>query len=189
MFKKSFSTLLLSLLCIVMIPAMAEDVPISAPPALDEALLMPPSIESSTDAVPAQQDARVNNTPTNQPAVKPVNILKELESRAQAGDAQCQFTLGRMYALGDGVRQDKQEAIRWYRKSALQKYAPALAAMAVAYRDGHGVQKHRVYASVLMAEAALLDKQFEQEALELQGELSLQEQTEAESAEAILKHH
>lgn len=190
MFNKSISSLLLGLMCAVSIPAMAADSDIPAPPALNEALLMPPSIEStSTNAAPVQQSIVVADASTNRSQVKPVNILKEMESRAQAGDARCQFNLGRMYAVGDGVRQDKQEALRWYRKSALQKFAPALAAMGIAYRDGHGVQKHRVYAAVLMSEAAELDKRFEKEALRLQDELSMQEQMESESAEEILKNH
>ena len=195
MLRKPFSILLLGLVCTATAPAMAEEFTVPAPLPVDEALLMPPSIESSANPAPVQQeaatvaDASHTAESSHKQAVKPVNILKELETCAQAGDAKCQFTLGRMYATGDGVRQDTQEALRWYRRSALQKNPHALAAMAIAYRDGHGVQMHRIYASVLMSTAATIDKRYEKEALRLQDKLNMQEQIEAESAEEILKNH
>lgn len=43
-----------------------------------------------------------------------------IEKKAQEGDADAQSKLGVMYASGVGRRQDKQEAVNWYRKSAGQ---------------------------------------------------------------------
>lgn len=40
--------------------------------------------------------------------------------RAQQGDAEAQLKLARMYYHGEGVRQDYNEAARWYRKAADQ---------------------------------------------------------------------
>ncbi|MBJ6725481.1 tetratricopeptide repeat protein [Geomesophilobacter sediminis] len=43
-----------------------------------------------------------------------------IEQKAREGDADAQSKLGVMYASGIGMKQDKQEALKWYRKSAEQ---------------------------------------------------------------------
>jgi len=43
--------------------------------------------------------------------------LETLE-QAEAGDAEAQYSLGVMYAYGEGVPRDKTEAVKWYRKAA-----------------------------------------------------------------------
>ena len=40
--------------------------------------------------------------------------LADLRDRAEAGDADAQFTLGEFYTAGEGVPQDDVEARRWY---------------------------------------------------------------------------
>ena len=49
--------------------------------------------------------------------------IDALRARAEAGDADAQFTLGGMYADGTGVPQDDAEAVRWYRLAAAQGLA------------------------------------------------------------------
>ncbi len=44
--------------------------------------------------------------------------IEELKQKAEAGDAEAQFQLGKKYANGDGVEQDYAEALKWYMKSA-----------------------------------------------------------------------
>ena len=44
---------------------------------------------------------------------------------AEQGDAEAQWNLGLSYYNGDGVRQDYEEAAKWYRKAAAQGYAKA----------------------------------------------------------------
>lgn len=44
--------------------------------------------------------------------------LKEFRTFSNKGDARAQYGLGVMYAGGEGVKQDYQEAIRWYRLAA-----------------------------------------------------------------------
>ena len=39
---------------------------------------------------------------------------------AEHGDADAQFSLGRIYLFGKGVSADKQEAVTWFRKAAEQ---------------------------------------------------------------------
>jgi uncharacterized protein len=39
---------------------------------------------------------------------------------AEQGDATSQYSLGRLYHLGQGVSQDYVQAVAWYRKAAEQ---------------------------------------------------------------------
>lgn len=45
---------------------------------------------------------------------------------AELGDKEAQFTLGNLYYDGEYVEQNREEAIKWYRKSASQLYQPAM---------------------------------------------------------------
>ena len=44
--------------------------------------------------------------------------LEEWQPLAEGGDPQAQFRLGQMYARGDGVPQDDEEAAKLYKKAA-----------------------------------------------------------------------
>ncbi|WP_425537018.1 tetratricopeptide repeat protein, partial [Klebsiella pneumoniae] len=44
---------------------------------------------------------------------------------AEAGDAKAQLFVGLVYATGEGVKQNKQTAVEWYRKAADQGDATA----------------------------------------------------------------
>lgn len=55
---------------------------------------------------------------------------------AEQGDAAGEFGLGRMYADGLGVPRDPAVALEWYRKAEKKDHAPALDALARAYRTG-----------------------------------------------------
>jgi len=48
---------------------------------------------------------------------------------AEQGYADAQFNLGNMFTNGQGVAQDREEAIRWYRLAAAQGNAFATAAL------------------------------------------------------------
>ena len=45
------------------------------------------------------------------------NLVETLE-QADAGDAEAQYSLGMMYAYGEGVPEDDVEAVKWYRMAA-----------------------------------------------------------------------
>lgn len=60
---------------------------------------------------------------------------------ARKGDAVAQYKVGESYDLGQGVAQDYQEAVQWYRRSAEQGYAQAQFALAEMYKNGDGVAK------------------------------------------------
>ena len=51
--------------------------------------------------------------------------LKILTTDAENGVAEAQYSLGAMYANGEGVPQDDQEAMKWYRLAAEQGHSEA----------------------------------------------------------------
>ena len=55
--------------------------------------------------------------------------IDELRGPAEAGDADAQFDLGNKYYTGEGVPEDKAEAVRWYRLAAEQGHAEAQASL------------------------------------------------------------
>jgi TPR repeat protein len=68
---------------------------------------------------------------------------QELLKRAESGDAQSQFEMGRAYEDGKGVPQDDEQAVQWFRKSADQGNAHAENALGVMYALGRGVQRDK----------------------------------------------
>ena len=67
-----------------------------------------------------------------------VNSLsfEEVKKLAEMGRADAQNRLGDMYRKGEGVRQDKAEAVTWYRKAAEQGNAPAQYNLGYMYEHG-----------------------------------------------------
>ena len=65
--------------------------------------------------------------------------LADLRDRAEAGDADTQFTLGEFSTAGEGVPQDDAEAVAWYRLAAEQGHAEAQLNLGVRYATGRGV--------------------------------------------------
>jgi TPR repeat protein len=55
---------------------------------------------------------------------------------ADQGNAQAQFSIGRMYYIGQGVPRDNAKADAWYRKAADQGFDYAQFDLGVAYEDG-----------------------------------------------------
>jgi TPR repeat protein len=65
--------------------------------------------------------------------------FQETKKLAEGGSGLAQYSLGVMYANGDGVPQDYKEAMKWYRKSADQGNANAQFSLGVMYDKGEGV--------------------------------------------------
>ena len=65
--------------------------------------------------------------------------LKEWRPLAERGNEAAQANLGFMYAKGQGVPQDDQEAVRWSRLAAEQGDAVAQCNLGVMYNKGQGV--------------------------------------------------
>ncbi len=65
--------------------------------------------------------------------------LEKLRQAAQRGEVKAQFELASAYYIGNGVPQDYQEAMKWYRKVAEQGVASAQHNLGIAYSKGLGV--------------------------------------------------
>ena len=72
--------------------------------------------------------------------------IERLRSAAEQGNANAQTGLGVMYASGEGVPQDYQEAVKWYRLAAEQGQASAQANLGAMYYNGKGVPQDYVQA-------------------------------------------
>jgi TPR repeat protein len=56
---------------------------------------------------------------------------------AEKGLAEAQYSLGRLYARGQGVPHDEEQATAWVRAAASQVYAPAAARLGARYATGN----------------------------------------------------
>ena len=63
---------------------------------------------------------------------------------AEQGEALAQFNLGLMYENGEGVKQDKVKAVKWYRQAAEQGLAQAQFNLGNMYANGRGVKQDDV---------------------------------------------
>jgi uncharacterized protein len=70
-----------------------------------------------------------------------VSDIASLKSKAVSGDAASQLALGRAYEKGQGISQNDELAVKWYRAAADQGNAEAQADLGFMYRLGRGVNK------------------------------------------------
>ncbi len=75
-----------------------------------------------------------------------VAAFQEWRSLSEQGNAAAQYQLGRLYAAGEGTKQDPAEALRWFRRSAERDYPLAQYVLGVAYQEGLGVAPDYVLA-------------------------------------------
>jgi uncharacterized protein len=73
------------------------------------------------------------------PAADQATKVEELRALAEQGNAADQFNLGVAYERGQGVSQDYQEAMRWYRLAAMQGDSAAQYKLCVMSDKGVGV--------------------------------------------------
>lgn len=78
---------------------------------------------------------------SNLPGNARAQDIATLQLRAEKGDAQSQSQLGYRYSAGEGVTQDFQKAVFWYRKAAEQGRPVAQYNLGNKYRYGEGVPK------------------------------------------------
>jgi len=83
--------------------------------------------------------------------------IKELISRAEAGDPAAQTDLGICYIHGNGVEVDEAKAFFWYLKAAEQGEPSALTNAGECYMYGIGTNKNIENAIVLLSKACELD--------------------------------
>ena len=65
--------------------------------------------------------------------------VQKVKRLAESGDASAQYNLASMYYNGEGVPQNYNEAIRWYKKAADQEDAKAQGVLGSMYYEGLGV--------------------------------------------------
>jgi len=65
---------------------------------------------------------------------------------AEKGYPEAQHALGDLYANGKGQPVNYPEAMKWYRLSAGQGFAPAVYTLGLSYVEGRGVEKDNVKA-------------------------------------------
>ena len=75
--------------------------------------------------------------------------LRDFRPLAQAGGAQAQVYLGKMYLNGQGVSKDYEKAMKWWRLAAEQGNADAQNDLGGLYLEGKGVG-HRDYVRAYM---------------------------------------
>ena len=91
---------------------------------------------------------------TDEEAATGVPDFIQTKLAAEQGVANSQLNLGLMYYTGDGVSQDYQEAMVWYRRAAEQGYAQAQTNLGVMYDNGEGVSQDAQQAAVWYRRAA-----------------------------------
>ena len=81
--------------------------------------------------------------------------LKDLKKLAAEGNAEAEYSLGRRYGTGDGVKQDYREAMRWFLRAAEQGNVRAQAKTAAFFLAGRGVPQDysKAYFWALLAQA------------------------------------
>jgi len=72
---------------------------------------------------------------------------------AQAGDARRQNEMGNMCYFGDGMPEDKEQAVEWWQKAAEQGNYKAQVSLVNAYRKGEGVEKNQRLANYWLEHA------------------------------------
>ena len=75
--------------------------------------------------------------------------IRGFRVHAEQGDAEAQFSLGVMYATGEGIFKDDAEAVRWYRLAAKQGHASAQFNLGVRYANGAGVPEDDAEAAMV----------------------------------------
>jgi TPR repeat protein len=107
--------------------------------------------------------------------------LQLLRPLAEQGDARAEQLLGTLYYYGNGVRESKVEAVKWYEDAANQGYAEAQRNLGYLYQKGIGVLRDVVRAHMwLNLAAAAGDSGAADERDELEGRMSPAQIAEAE---------
>jgi TPR repeat protein len=79
--------------------------------------------------------------------------IARVQLRSQSGDPDAMNNLGILYARGRGVTKSYAMAVKWFRESALQGYAPAMVNLGTMYQLGAGAHRNyrRAYAWLRVA--------------------------------------
>ncbi len=115
-------------------------------------LVLPLAILSGGHLAPTSDPCRrsppsPSAVPTNTQAdPQYVRVAEEQRQRAEKGDADAQYNLGRAYQYGFGVAVNLAESAEWYGRAAGQGLPSAQHALALMYENGWGVSRDYVAA-------------------------------------------
>jgi TPR repeat protein len=85
-----------------------------------------------------------SSTPIPSQVLEKLSDVKEIKTRAKAGDPESQVALGWLYLKGEVLSKDEQEGIRWFIIAAEQGYAKAQHNLGVLFAFGNGVAEDKV---------------------------------------------
>ena len=94
--------------------------------------------QKSAEKIQLQQET--SNAP--HPDAPPLSFYEVLE-KAEQGNAQAEYLLGRKYYFGEGVTQDREKAAQWHTKAADQGHATAQYVLGLLYSTGDGVHQDK----------------------------------------------
>ncbi len=89
------------------------------------------------------------NLSAQQTIEEATDSIKHILMQAKAGDAEAQNEVGGWYYRGRHVKQNYEEALQWWAKSARQENIYAIGNMALCYQTGHGIEADSVKALAL----------------------------------------
>jgi TPR repeat protein len=95
-------------------------------------------------------------TASSTSAIPQTNLIEKTGNTlayAQAGDARRQYQMGVMCYYGDGMPEDKEQAVEWWTLAAKQGNYEAQLALVTAYRKGEGVEKNGRLANYWLEQA------------------------------------
>lgn len=73
-------------------------------------------------------------------------VIDAIRLKAQQGDKEAQFQLGKAYANGDGFVKDAKAAFQWFQSAADQGHDVAQVSVGECYASGHGISQNMVEA-------------------------------------------
>jgi len=82
--------------------------------------------------------------------------FEELMKKAEGGDVKALYEVGVCYSEGKGVKKNRSEAAKWYRKAAEGGSAHAMYRLGVCLAEGRGVAKNEDEALKWLRKAAAL---------------------------------
>ena len=77
-----------------------------------------------------------------QPGPTEAQDIEQLRKLAEQGNASAQHILGNRYRIGQGVPQDYDETLKWYRLAAAQGIAETQYNLGVMYYKGEGIPQN-----------------------------------------------
>lgn len=85
---------------------------------------------------------------------EPSDLFWSLIEEARWGESEAQFAVAMMYAAGEGVEMDQEEAAKWFEKAAHEGHPHAMFKIAERYEKGNGVAKDTETAMLWYRKAA-----------------------------------